>query len=77
MVKKLSNSSHNMLLLVLLSQTSGQVSLRQETVHARAVIADLANHNKEIRSMNMDIQKLEPQVGPKIGETPIIIPSFR
>jgi hypothetical protein len=27
----------------------------------RAVIADLANNNKDIRSMNMDIQKSQPQ----------------
>ena len=27
----------------------------------RAVIADLANNNKDIRNMNMDIQKSQPQ----------------
>ena len=33
----------------------------------RAVIADLANNNKDIRSMNMDIQKSQPQDTPKNG----------
>lgn len=62
LVKALSNSSHNHATVGSYPKLQGKFPLHRETevnlLNARAVIADLANHNKDIRSMNMDIQKL-------------------